>query len=67
MRKYASLIVAAGVIATVSGCEGLGQTYAERQHRWKTVFDQDMRALADDIDMVCMTDRPTRLSTVHQR
>ncbi|MCC7291230.1 MAG: hypothetical protein IT449_04105 [Phycisphaerales bacterium] len=55
------------VAVALTGCSGLGQTYAEREHRWKTVFDQDMQALADDIDMVCQTERVTRLTSVQQR
>lgn len=67
MRKHAGWLLAAAFIASLTGCSGLGQTHAERRHRWRTVFEQDMRALADDIDLVCMTDRPTRLTNVHQR
>jgi len=58
------LLMLAGALA---GCAGLGETPSERWHRWQNVFAQDMGALADDIDYVAQTHRPTRLTKVQQR
>lgn len=66
-RNLIAGVLMAAAVGGLSGCAGLGGTYAEREHRWKVAFEQDMRALADDIDMICMTERPTRLTATHQR
>ncbi|MCG3130679.1 MAG: hypothetical protein FLDDKLPJ_01448 [Phycisphaerae bacterium] len=66
-RNLITGVLMAATVGGLSGCAGLGGTYAEREHRWKVAFEQDMRALADDIDMICMTERPTRLTATHQR
>ncbi len=47
--------------------ETLGQT-SEEHNQWVIqMTDHDRRALVDDLDLVFMTDRPTRLSRWHSR
>lgn len=40
---------------------------AEHHHRVTNVAFRDMRALAEDLDLLFMTDRPTRLTKWHTR
>lgn len=47
--------------------ETLGETSDEHYHRADLVLDRDRRALAEDLDLLFMTDRPTRLSKWHGR
>ena len=74
-------VVLLGVLLAASGCmgpksmwmyphadsESLGQTPEEHhQHVLKSV-EVDRRALTEDLDLLFMTDRPTRLSRWHGR
>jgi len=47
--------------------ETLGQTSEEHNHAVIEVVDQDRRALVDDLDLLFMTDRTTRLTRWHSR
>jgi hypothetical protein len=83
MIRFVARIVLTGLALTVlTGCMGrsgvwindphagtetLGETSAEHRERVSTVADQDARALAEDLDLLFMTDRPTRLTRWHGR
>jgi hypothetical protein len=43
------------------------QSAADRMHVQRQVANQDARALVDDLDMIFMTERPSRLSRSHNR
>jgi hypothetical protein len=46
-----------------SGCgDGVAFSRRERQHRWTTYFEDDMKQLNDDFDLFMLNDRPSRLS-----
>ena len=45
----------------------IGETGAEHHERVSVVADQDARALVEDLDLLFMTDRPTRLTRWHAR
>jgi len=45
----------------------LTQSTGDHMHSISTLIDHDRRALFDDLDMLYMTDRPTRLSRWHDR
>jgi len=47
--------------------ETLGETGDEHRERVSTIADQDARALVEDLDLLFMTDRPTRLTRWHGR
>lgn len=51
----------------LSGCATLSETSSERMHRWAHVWESDRRALAEDFDAVCLTERTSRLSRWHSR
>lgn len=50
-----------------AGMEGLADSSAEHRQRVQSVIDHDNRALADDLDLFFMTDRPSRLTRWHAR
>lgn len=50
-----------------SGTETLGQTSDEHRHQVAGVLEQDRRGLKEDLDLLFMTDRPTRLTRWHGR
>ena len=43
------------------------QSAADRMHVQRQVANQDARAMVDDLDMIFMTERPSRLSRWHNR
>ena len=47
--------------------ETLGETGDEHRERVSTIADQDARAIVEDLDLLFMTDRPTRLTRWHGR
>ncbi len=47
--------------------ENLGQTSEEHNQSVIQIADHDRRALIDDLDLVFMTDRTTRLTRWHSR
>jgi hypothetical protein len=47
--------------------ETLAETGEEHQQRVHRALELDRRALAEDLDLVFMTDRPTRLTRWHSR
>ena len=47
--------------------ETLSETPKEHQHRLRSVRDRDRRAIAEDIDLLLLNDRPTRLTRWHDR
>ncbi len=69
------------ICACVSGCstktvtalhpharaETLAQTPHEHYHTVSMSVEQDRRGLAEDLDLLFMTDRPTRLTRWHSR
>lgn len=50
-----------------SSTETLAQDPHEHQHSVSMSLEQDRRALAEDLDLLFMTDRPTRLTRWHSR
>jgi len=50
-----------------SRTETLAQDPQDHYHAVYDVAEQDRRALGDDLDLLFMTDRPTRLSRWHSR
>ena len=83
MIRFVARIVLTGLALTVlTGCMGrsgvwinyphagvetLGETSAEHRERVSVVADQDARAIVEDLDLLFMTDRPTRLTRWHGR
>jgi len=55
------LIVLLILLAGQTGCS-LTQTQSEHQHTYDTIVHHDLYTIPDDIDMLLMMDRPTRLS-----
>ncbi len=51
----------------MAGCATLSETSSERMHRWAQVWEHDQRALAEDFDALCQTERTSRLSRWHSR
>lgn len=45
----------------------LTHSTADHMHTINTVIDRDTRALFDDLDLLYMTERPTRLTRWHDR
>ncbi|HEY3243588.1 MAG TPA: hypothetical protein VGM03_09575 [Phycisphaerae bacterium] len=69
MQRFAVLLLGiAGVwcLGSLAGCT-LTQTPHEHSRQIKAVAAQDARALVEDLDIFCLTDRPTRLSRWHSR
>ena len=50
-----------------SSMDTLAQDPHEHQHAVSMSLEQDRRALAEDLDLLFMTDRPTRLTRWHSR
>ena len=82
MLRFAAKIMLTGLTLTVlTGCmgpksmwmyphadsESLGQTSEEHNQQVLSSVEQDRRALTEDLDLLFMTDRPTRLSRWHGR
>ena len=81
VRKIGSFSVAAAVAVASAACMGpkgdwmyphremetMGETGDEHEHRVHRALEQDRRALAEDLDVLFMTDRPTRLTRWHSR
>jgi len=75
------LVMLLGVLFGATGCMGpksmwmyphadsepLGQTPDEHRQQVLTSVEQDRRALNEDLDLLFMTDRPTRLTRWHSR
>ncbi len=80
VRRIGCMLVTAAAIAA-AGCMGpehswmyphrcmetLAETHDEHEHRVEQVLEQDRRALAEDLDILFQTDRPTRLTRWHSR
>ena len=45
--------------------ETLSESSDEHYHRVGMILDRDRRALAEDLDLLFLTERPTRLSRWH--
>ena len=74
-------VILLGVLFGATGCMGakstwmyphentetLGETPEEHRHRVVSSLEQDQRALKEDLDLLFMTDRPTRLTRWHGR
>ena len=50
-----------------SGYETLGESPEEHHQRVMRIADRDRRALAEDLDVFFLTDRPSRLTRWHSR
>ena len=82
MLRFAAKIMLTGLILTVlTGCMGpksmwmypyaesetLGQTPEEHRQQVLGSVELDRQAMKEDLDLLFMTDRPTRLSRWHGR
>lgn len=56
------LVILAAFLALQTGCETLNMSKSEHQHLYERDVYHDVRTLPDDIDLLFMLDRPTRLS-----
>ena len=56
------LQVALAVCMSGCGMHGQGETAAEGSRRHRRILDNNTQQLADDIDMVLMLDKPSKLS-----
>jgi hypothetical protein len=50
-----------------AGGETLALTSEEHQHRISEISARDSRALVEDLELLFLTDRPTRLTRWHSR
>ena len=81
-RRFLFGTMALGLFVTSWGCtstkgqswpyvhertETLTETPAEHQHRVHTVANRDAKAIAEDLDILFMTDRPSRLNRWQDR
>jgi len=80
VRQWMTVILL-GVLFGATGCMGakstwmyphentetLGETPDEHRHRVVTSLEQDRKSLNEDLDLLFMTDRPTRLTRWHSR
>lgn len=55
-----------GLMAVVGGCT-MTQSAAQRAHQRKVVLDYEVRQLVEDVDMVLLLERPSRLTRWHVR
>lgn len=62
MRKAILVALLALQLGVAVGCAGPGERPRDRWNRWNEVTRRDFDALADDIDLVLQTDRPTRMT-----
>jgi len=53
------------LVKGLSEDRSMTESYAEHLHRMNATVDHDARALIDDLDLVLLRDRPTRLSRWH--
>ena len=81
VRRLGTVVLTLVACAVSAGCIGKSSLWAYPHSRMETVaetpeehvdrvsgvFDRDRRALADDLDLLFQTDRPTRLSKWHGR
>ena len=69
LRVFVCLCVLCGVAVCLMGCAraGAGETAAEVQRKRINVMDNDKLLLQDDIDMIFMLDKPSKLSDRHIR
>ncbi len=79
MRNAAKVVLTGLALTTLGGCMGaqstwmyphagtetLGQTSDEHRQHVSAVLEQDRGALKEDLDILFMTDRPTRLTRWH--
>lgn len=66
-KSVVLLLVAVLCIPMLVGCESLNQSSRQRQMRQSYYHDQQMKMLVDDIDVLLMNDRASRLSRLHMR
>ena len=63
MKYWILLSVVFGAIFITTGCgDGVAYTRRERMHRWGEYYEDDMHEFNDDIDLLMLNDRPSRLS-----
>ena len=63
MKRLILLATLVSLLFCASGCgDGMAYTRREREHRWLTYFEDDMKQLNDDVDLFMLNDRPSRLS-----
>lgn len=58
-------LAALTILAGVTGCNGMVDTWQERQNTYAQAFDTDMRQIADDWDLLWLADRQYRLTRWH--
>ena len=81
IRRVAKIVLTGLTLTVLTGCMGaksawmyphagtetLGETPDEHHQRVVSSLEQDRRALNEDLDLLFMTDRPTRLTRWHGR
>ncbi len=66
-RIWIGLLVGAAVVGLSTGCATLTQTPKEAGNTVKSSWATDVRAIADDWNMIWMVDRQTHLTRWHTR
>ncbi len=69
MRRTTGLVLLAAALFSLVVSSGCTLTRSSREHSRQIdqVADRDARAIVEDIDILFMTDRPTRLTRWHDR
>lgn len=63
MKRWIVSAILIGTMASFFGCgDGVAYSRREREHRWRTYFEDDMKMINDDFDLFMLNDRPSRLS-----
>ncbi len=63
MGRWTMLATLVATMALQTGCgDGMAYTRRERQHRARLNFENDMKQLADDVDLFLLNDQHLRTS-----
>lgn len=66
-RMIATVLLACMALGYSAGCATLSMSSDEHREQVRRVARHDWRALQDDLDLLFMTDRTTRLTRWHDR
>ncbi len=66
MRKWLLLGILVGLVST-SGCATVAKTKDENMMAWKQTAEFDLRQIGDDVNLILLTDRQSRLTKWHTR
>ena len=63
MKRWIFLLIMLGTLLGLTGCgAGMATTSSERAHNIQKGLARENRMLADDLDHLMLTDRPSRLT-----